>query len=195
MIRPSTTERVVLVDHRDRPIGSAEKLDAHRRSLLHRAFSVFILDDDGRLLLQRRAPGKYHSGGLWTNTCCGHPRPGEALVDAARRRLIEEMGIDVPLRQVTAFRYSAPVGEGLRERELDHVLVGRWTGSPEPDPAEADAWRWVWPHEALRDAENRPERYTAWFAPALRRLLAFGGATAAERAADLRRPAASGEVA
>jgi isopentenyl-diphosphate delta-isomerase len=157
---------VVLVDAGDRAVGTAPKLAAHRTGALHRAFSVFVFDGRGRLLLQRRAAAKYHSGGLWTNSCCGHPRPGEAVLDAAGRRLREEMGISCVLRPVGAFTYRARLGE-LEEHEFDHVLVGRFDGEPVPDPGEVAAWRWVEPGEAARELAASPEAFTAWFGRAL----------------------------
>jgi len=156
-------ERVVLVDEEDRPRGTSEKLEAHRSGELHRAFSVLLFNRRGELLLQRRALGKYHSGGLWTNTCCGHPRPGEITTAAARRRLGEEMGIDCELVPLFSFIYRADLDGGLTEHELDHVLVGRWDADPLPDPEEAEDWRWV-PFETLRsEVEARPELFTFWF--------------------------------
>jgi len=143
-----------------------EKLQAHREGRLHRAFSVFVLNGAGAILLQQRAESKYHSGGLWSNTCCGHPRPGEAVVSAAARRLREEMGLDLALQAVGTFRYQARVGD-LVEHEYDHVLVGRSEGPPRPDPAEVAAWRWVLPEELRADLAAHPERYSAWLLPAL----------------------------
>lgn len=166
----SGPEHVVLVDEQDVPRGASEKLRAHRDGALHRAFSILVFDGRGRLLLQKRAARKYHSPGLWTNTCCGHPRPGEATVDAARRRLREEMGIDTALRPLFTFRYRADVGGGLTENEYDHVLVGRYDGEPRPDPAEAEAWRWS-ALSALRGEVGRdPDRFTRWFRILLDRL-------------------------
>lgn len=156
-------ERVVLVDAEDRELGTLEKLQAHVEGRLHRAVSVFVLDDEERLLLQRRAAAKYHSAGQWTNTCCSHPRPDEAPADAAHRRLAEEMGFACELSPAFTLVYRAEVGGGLVEHELDHVFVGRWRGEPAPDPAEADAWRWVPLPEVVRDAAAHPERYTPWF--------------------------------
>jgi isopentenyl-diphosphate delta-isomerase len=165
-----TQEWVVLVDADDRPLGTAEKLAVHREGRLHRAFSVFLRDDQGRLLLQRRASHKYHSGGLWSNTCCGHPRPGEATRDAARRRLREEMGVDAELEPVASFIYRETVGHGLVEHELDHVVLGRLEGPPRPDPAEVSEWRWVKLEDLRADLRAHPDRYTVWLQPVLDRL-------------------------
>jgi len=140
-------ERVVLVDERDREVGTAPKLAAHEDGALHRAFSVFVLNGHGELLLQRRADTKYHSAGLWTNTCCGHPRPGEPVAAAARRRLREEMGFDCEPAPAGTFVYRAEVG-GLVEHEYDHVFVGRHETDPLPDPAEVSEWRWQSPHRS-----------------------------------------------
>src|SRR5918997_6014944 len=127
-------EEVILVDERDRVLGASGKLRAHREGALHRAFSVFVFDGEGRLLLQKRARGKYHSAGLWSNTACGHPRPGEATREAARRRLREEMGFDCGLREAFQFLYRAELGGALVEHEYDHVLIGAHEGDPSPDP-------------------------------------------------------------
>src|SRR5215207_6915560 len=148
-------ETVVLVDEHDREVGLAPKLEAHETGVLHRAFSVFVLNAKGELLLQRRAGIKYHCGGLWTNTACGHPRPGEPVAAAARRRLREEMGFDCELTPIGAFLYRADVGGGLHEHEYDHVFVGRHDADPDPDPAEAD---------------RSPETFTPWFPLALREM-------------------------
>ncbi|MBV9111045.1 MAG: isopentenyl-diphosphate Delta-isomerase [Gemmatimonadetes bacterium] len=165
-------ETVVLVDEQDREVGLAPKLDAHTSGVLHRAFSVFVLNARGEVLLQRRADEKYHSGGLWTNTCCGHPRPGEPVSAAARRRLREEMGFDCVLAPAGTFVYRADVGGGLLEHEFDHVFVGRHDAPPDPDAAEASEWRWQSPEAALAEAEAHPERFTPWFSLALRELIA-----------------------
>ncbi|MDJ0853496.1 MAG: isopentenyl-diphosphate Delta-isomerase [Myxococcota bacterium] len=165
-------EEIILVDESDREIGYADKLEAHRDGgRLHRAFSIVLFDSEGRMLLQLRAAVKYHFGGLWTNACCGHPRRGEELVAAARRRLREELGIEAELRPAFSFRYTATdEGSGLTERELDHVLVGSFEGEARPDPAEIDALRWVDCEELAKDAAEHPERYTPWFALVLARL-------------------------
>jgi isopentenyl-diphosphate delta-isomerase len=159
---------VVLVDERDVPIGAAPKLDVHRDGLLHRAVSVMLFDDSGRALLQQRALTKYHSPGLWSNTCCGHPTPGESPVDAARRRLREEMGIDgCALARVGAFMYRADVSGGLVEHELDHVFVGRWSGQPMPNVDEVGDWRWQSPASLRRELAEHSAEYTVWLSRVL----------------------------
>lgn len=167
-------EQVILVDGDDREVGTEEKLRAHLEAKLHRAFSVFILGGDGAFMLQQRARTKYHSGGLWSNTCCGHPRPGETTEQAARRRLREEMGFDCDLQPVAAFEYRLTLAEGLVEYEYDHVFLGRYDGEPVPNPEEVEAWRWASPDSVLADRTAHPHMYTGWFGPALDTLLAGG---------------------
>jgi isopentenyl-diphosphate Delta-isomerase len=164
---------VILVDEHDRPVGTAPKLAAHQDGgTLHRAFSVFIFDSAGRMLLQRRASSKYHFGGLWTNTCCSHPRVGQTLLDSARARLRHEFGFETPLEERFSFVYRAQdPSSGLTEHEFDHVLVGRFDGRPHPNPEEVDAWEWVAPHDLLRDVRERPQRYTPWFRIVLERVV------------------------
>ncbi|HXL69439.1 MAG TPA: isopentenyl-diphosphate Delta-isomerase [Xanthobacteraceae bacterium] len=159
----TSADEVILVDANDVATGTMGKLEAHRLGRRHRALSVIIRDSSGRLLLQRRAETKYHSGGLWTNTCCSHPRPGEGIVDAAARRLTEEMGIACPLTFLFSTHYRAAVSNGLIEDEIVHVFRGRFDGTPVPDPAEASAWRWEHPREVERQLANRPQDYTVWF--------------------------------
>ena len=155
-------EQVLLVNERDEAVGTMGKLEAHQVGALHRAFSVFLFDERGRLLVQKRAAGKYHSAGLWTNTCCSHPRPHETLVDAARRRLKEEMGIDAPVEHRFSFLYKASFENGLHEHELDHVLFGSWSGPAEPHPDEAEDWKYMRLEELDADLRDHPERYTVW---------------------------------
>ncbi len=161
-VETTSEERVLLVNERDEVVGFMGKLEAHQLGALHRAFSVFLFDDRGCLLMQKRANGKYHSGGLWTNTCCGHPRPDEALEGAARRRLKEEMGVDTPLAHRFSFVYKAAFDNGLMEHELDHVFFGRWNGAVLPHPEEADDWKYMTPEELDEDLRRHPERYTVW---------------------------------
>ncbi len=173
-------ERVILVDKNDRELGSAEKINAHEQGgQLHRAFSVFIRDPQGRIMLQRRAPSKYHFAGLWTNTCCGHPRPGETTPQAATRRLQEEMGIRVELKPLTSFIYKAHhEPTGLTEHEIDHVLVGEFEAEPTLNPDEADDWRWIEPDQLDRELAESPDRFTPWFPIAWAKLKQLGGAVA-----------------
>lgn len=157
-------EQVILVDADDREVGVGEKMATHRAGALHRAFSVIIFNRAGEMLLQQRAVTKYHSGGLWSNTCCGHPRPGEATAAAARRRLGEELGLDCPLEEAFAFRYRTPLADGLSENEYDHVLIGHCDGlTPQPAPEEVGAWRWMSMAALRADIAARPEQYTYWF--------------------------------
>jgi isopentenyl-diphosphate Delta-isomerase len=159
---------VVLVDEDDRAIGEAPKLEVHERGLLHRAVSLLLRDQNGRFLLQRRAEVKYHSGGLWSNTCCGHPRPGESNESAALRRLRAEMGIlECNIRRVSSFLYRTAVGNGLVEHEVDHVLVGEWSGEPSPDPSEVAEWRWISESALYVDLAVNPHQYTPWLAGVL----------------------------
>jgi len=159
-------EKVVLIDEGDADLGTGEKLAVHRSGELHRAFSVFAFNDRGELLLQRRALGKYHSGGLWTNSACGHPRPGEATADAARRRLFEELGIQSgELVPAGVYRYRAEILD-LVENELDHLLVTTVTGEPVPDPDEVVEWRFIALEELAAWIAGSPDEFTAWFPPA-----------------------------
>jgi isopentenyl-diphosphate delta-isomerase type 1 len=159
-------ERVILVDADDRPIGEAEKLEVHvGKGQRHRAFSVLLFDAEGRTLLQRRAAVKYHFAGRWANACCGHPRPGEDTTDAGRRRLVEELGIEVSLVPRTSFTYRATDAvSGLTEHEIDHVLVGRFDGEAQPNPLEADAVRWIEPAALDAELRDRPDAFAPWFA-------------------------------
>jgi isopentenyl-diphosphate delta-isomerase len=159
-------EHVVLIDELDAPLGEGEKLAVHRSGELHRAFSVFAFNSAGELLLQRRALGKYHSGGLWTNSTCGHPRPGELTADAARRRLGEELGIDCgELRPAGVLRYRAELLD-LVENELDHLFATTVAGEPLPDPDEVMEYRFIGNDELDAWIAARPEDFTAWFEPA-----------------------------
>lgn len=156
-------EKVILVDAHDNEIGLMEKMEAHRSGDLHRAFSVFVLNSKGELLLQQRAAEKYHSGTLWTNTCCSHPRQGESAEEAAHRRLMEEMGFDCPVQKVLEFTYRAELDKGMIEHEYDHLFVGQFDGEPQINPEEVMAWKWVEIDALAADIETHPEDYTAWF--------------------------------
>jgi len=155
-------EQVLLVDQHDAVLGAVGKLEAHEKGLLHRAFSVFIFDRDGNLLMQRRAAGKYHSAGLWANTCCGHPRPAEALESAARRRLREEMGIACQLEHQFHFVYHANFQNGLQEHEVDHVFFGQCDAPPIPNAEEVQEWRYTSLADLDNELQRSPERFTAW---------------------------------
>lgn len=167
-------EEVILVDEDNEPTGAAPKLAAHREGLLHRAFSIFVFDSRDRLLLQRRAAGKYHSPGLWSNTCCGHPRPGETTIDAATRRLAEEMGFACPLREVFSFLYTAAVGSSLVEHEYDHVFTGFADVTPVPNPLEVDEYRWVEVFRIEEELASAADTFSVWFPDAFRGLLRHG---------------------
>lgn len=167
------TEEVVLVDENDRALGKMDKLLAHQRGVLHRAFSVFVFNEAGEMLMQRRAAGKYHSAGLWSNTCCSHPRPQEELEASAHRRLKEEMGFDCPLEHAFSFVYKTELENGLIEHELDHVLIGEWSGTPRPNPAEADEFAFLPADSVARSVRTHPEQYTAWFRMCVVRVIAI----------------------
>lgn len=169
-------DHVILVDEHDRATGVAEKMLAHRDGLLHRAFSVFLFNRHGELLLQQRALGKYHSGGLWTNTCCSHPRPGETLTAAVVRRLAEEMGITCFTRKAFDFIYHAQLEKGVIEHELDHVYIGEYDGEVVPDPSEVMAFRWIGLPALEQELAQAPQRFTVWFKLALDRVLAYNEA-------------------
>jgi isopentenyl-diphosphate delta-isomerase len=155
-------EEVIIVDENDRETGAREKLKAHREGMMHRAFSVFVFNSEGKLLLQRRAETKYHSPGLWSNTCCGHPRPGESTESAAHRRLREEMGFDCELKEIFGFTYRVEFENGLIENEYDHVFTGNSDSLPECDPEEVDEWKYM-DLVALKEAmQKTPEKYTYW---------------------------------
>ena len=156
-------EQVILVDAQDNPIGLMPKMEAHKKGVLHRAFSVFILNTNNELMLQQRALHKYHSPGLWTNTCCSHQRDGESNIAAGKRRLQEEMGVEAELHEITSFIYKASFDNGLTEHELDHIMIGHYDGLPNINSDEVASWKWM-PIEAVRDDINQhPEKYTAWF--------------------------------
>ncbi len=156
-------EYVILVDENDQEIGTMEKQEAHEKGLLHRAFSVFVFNENKELLLQQRALTKYHSAGLWTNTCCSHPRAGETIEQAAHRRLMEEMGFDCELTTKTSFIYKAAFENGLTEHEFDHVLVGSFNGEINFNPTEVKNFKWINLEELQIDLLQNNQNYTAWF--------------------------------
>lgn len=156
-------ENVILVNTKDEPIGLMPKLEAHEKAVLHRAFSVFILNDKNQIMLQQRAHHKYHSPLLWTNTCCSHQREGESNIQAGSRRLFEEMGFNTELKELFHFIYKAPFDNGLTEHELDHVMIGYYNESPTINPEEVEDWKWMGIEEVQRDIQLRPEEYTVWF--------------------------------
>jgi len=153
---------IALVDIHGNETGSMDKMAAHEQGLLHCAFSIFVFNDQDELLLQRRADGKYHSSGLWSNTCCSHPYPGEDVTVAAHRRLPEEMGFDCNLNQVFSLTYKAVVGEGLTEYEYDHILVGRSNTTPQANRDEVQEWKWISLHPLSEDILHFPDQYTHW---------------------------------
>ncbi|MBC7073778.1 isopentenyl-diphosphate Delta-isomerase [Candidatus Parcubacteria bacterium] len=155
-------EKVILVDKKDKKIGTEEKLKAHKEGKLHRAISVFLFNKKGELLIQKRAKEKYHSGGLWANTCCTHPRPKEKTIEAAKRRLKEEMGIEAKLKKLMVVKYKAKVGD-LIENEIDHVFFGISGQNPKPDKREVESWRWENPKKILKEMEKNPQKFAVWF--------------------------------
>ena len=156
-------EHVILVNEKDEQIGTMPKMEAHEKAVLHRAFSVFVLNDQGELLLQQRAASKYHSPLLWTNSCCSHQRVGESNIEAGKRRLFEEMGFVTELKDVVSFIYKAPFDNGLTEHEFDHVLVGAYNEDPKINIDEVNSFKWMTLEQVKVDMELHPEIYTEWF--------------------------------
>ncbi len=156
-------EHVILVDSEDRPIGTMEKMEAHVKGALHRAFSVLLFNSKGELLLQKRSRAKYHSGGLWTNTCCSHPLPDELTEDAARRKLKQEMGIELQPGFIFKFTYKVALDNELIEHEVDHVFAGSFDGEPNLNPEEAEDWKFMSMDDLRSDMMKNPSHYTYWF--------------------------------
>ena len=156
-------EKVILVNEKDEQIGLMPKMEAHEKALLHRAFSVFVFNQDNELMIQQRAFRKYHSPGLWTNTCSSHQREGESNVQAGKRRLQEEMGFTTELKDTVSFIYKAPFDNGLTEHEFDHILVGYYDGKPNLNPEEVNDWKWMALEDLKVDMEKQPQLYTEWF--------------------------------
>jgi len=155
-------EKVILVNKKDKVIGVEEKMKAHLQGKLHRAFSIILFNKKGEVLIQKRAKSKYHSAGLWTNTCCSHPRPKEKIDQAAKRRLKEEMGIETDLKKIFSFIYKAKLGS-LVEYEFDHVFFGRFNGKPKPNEKEVEDWQWIKLADLKTDIAKNPQKYTPWF--------------------------------
>jgi len=169
-------EMVVLVDENDNRLGLEEKLKAHQNGgKLHRAISIFVFNSGKEIMLQRRSLAKYHAGGLWANTCCSHPRDGEPVEAAGHRRLMEEMGFDCGLKEAFSFIYHADVGNGLRENEYDHVLVGRYDLPPKPNPAEVSGWKFMGLEGLSEDIRANPDAYAPWLRIALPRMMGWAG--------------------
>jgi isopentenyl-diphosphate delta-isomerase len=156
-------EQLILVNEQDEILGTMGKMEAHRAGILHRAFSIFIFNDAGELLLQQRSATKYHSAGLWTNTCCSHPRFGEDMKLELQKRLMQEMGFNCPLQKAFNYLYKVDMGNGLIEHELDHIYTGLWNGSPLINPDEAQDWRWITPAALKTELAAGPENFTYWF--------------------------------
>ena len=156
-------ENVILVNQNDEQIGLMPKMEAHEKAVLHRAFSVFVLNDKNEIMLQQRASHKYHSPLLWTNTCCSHQRDGETNIQAGSRRLFEEMGFETGLKELFHFIYKAPFDNGLTEHELDHVMIGYYNHEPKINPDEVENWKWMSIEEVAKDIQLQPEIYTVWF--------------------------------
>jgi isopentenyl-diphosphate Delta-isomerase len=156
-------DKVILVDEKDREIGTQEKLKTHQQAKLHRAFSIFIINKEGKMLLQKRAKSKYHSGGLWTNACCSHPRPGEQLEEAVHRRLKEEVGFDCELREFSHFIYKAALDRGLTEHEFDHLFVGKYDGKVNFNPDEVSEVAWKSIDDIKKEIQKCPKDFTEWF--------------------------------
>ncbi|MBQ4914421.1 isopentenyl-diphosphate Delta-isomerase [Maribacter sp. MMG018] len=156
-------EEVILVNEKDEQIGTMPKMEAHEKAVLHRAFSVFVLNDKNEIMLQQRAAHKYHSPLLWTNTCCSHQRVGETNIVAGKRRLQEEMGFKTDLKELFSFIYKAPFDNGLTEHELDHVMLGYYNNEPVINTDEVEDWKWMTPVDVKNDIEKNPDEYTAWF--------------------------------
>ena len=156
-------QQVILVNERDEPVGVMEKMEAHQKAVLHRAFSVFIFNSKGEMLLQQRAATKYHSGGLWTNACCSHPNPGEETIEAAKRRLHEEMGFTTGLKKAFHFTYKTPFDNGLTEYEYDHVFTGEYEGEIKPDKEEVGDYCYKSIAAIEESLQTHPQKYTIWF--------------------------------
>ncbi len=163
---------IILVNTNDHPIGSSEKLAAHKKPLLHRAFSVFLYNGD-KMLIQQRAADKYHSGGAWSNGCCSHPRVGEQLADAVQTRMVEELGFCCPVQEIFSFIYYAKFAEDLYEYEYDHVFVGKYSGKIELNPSEASDYAWISLTDLERELVADPKKYSVWFLHCAQRVIDY----------------------
>jgi len=156
-------EEVILVDEKDNEIGTEEKINAHNLNLRHRAFSIFVYNPSGNwIMIQKRAKDIYQSKGLWSNTCCSHPRKGESTEDAAHRRLKEEMGFDCSLKEIFSFVYNVKLDKGIYENEYDHVFLGKYDGKPLPNSKFVEDWKWIKYGILIKDIKNNPDKYTYW---------------------------------
>ncbi|PIJ48700.1 isopentenyl-diphosphate delta-isomerase [Erwinia sp. OLTSP20] len=176
---------VILVDTADRPLGKMAKGEAHIRGLLHRAITIYVFNSQGELLLQRRAGDKYHCAGLWSNTTCGHPLPGEATPDAAKRRLAQEMGLALSLTPVFTLYYNLPVGSGMSEHEYGHVFFACSDTQPRLNPQEADAWRYAALPDIAQAMTHQPQQFTPWFLHTFPRIPQQAAAFLANRTAPV----------
>ena len=172
MIDHNKIKKVILVDKNDNEIGVEEKIKVHQEGKLHRAISVFVFNSKNELLIQKRAKTKYHCPGLWTNTCCSHPEPGERTEEAAHRRLKDEMGFDCPLKEILTFIYQVDFDNNLSEHEFDHVFIGKFDSKVFPNPKEADDYKWIGLEELKKDIDQSPENYTYWFKVILDKVIA-----------------------
>ena len=166
-------QQLILVDEQDQIVGYGEKMEVHEKALLHRAFSIFVMNDQDEIMLQMRALSKYHSGGLWANTCCSHPIKGEDQSLTVHRRLSEEMGFSCVLKPVFSFIYKAQLDKGLTEHEYDHVYFGRFAGNPQPNPEEVGDWKWMPIDKLYEDLNKNPERYVFWIKPAFEKFFQY----------------------
>jgi len=164
---------VILVDENDKEIGTGKKIKTHQEGKLHRAFSIFVFNSKGQLLLQRRSKSKYHSGGLWTNTCCSHPIPRESIEKTLHRRLKEEMGFDCELKEIFSFTYKVKFDNGLLEHEYDHVFIGKFDGKPTPNPEEVDEWKWIDLEELKKDIQKNPDSYSYWLKMSIDKVISY----------------------
>jgi len=164
---------VILVDENDNVIGTEEKIKAHQEGKLHRCFSIFVFNSKDELLLQKRAKSKYHSGGLWSNTCCSHPIHGEPIEKTVHQRLKEEMGFDCELKEIFSFTYKTKLDNNLFEHEYDHVFIGKFDGEPNPNPEEVDEWKWIGLEELKKGIQENPDSYTYWLRVSINKVISY----------------------